>query len=189
MNKSTHNGGIVSRYFGEGWFAVFMISTVVFWHVLLLGLLMVPASESSFGEFAEDFRRRCLEYGTTGSYNWAFIIPLFTAPIVIGTATFLVYRSSLRRAVRQPATLFGWGSAGLAMALFGGFQLYQFGNAALERAAEFAMPLEFPADKLRTRHPPPVFTLTNQDGEQVSPQEYRGQVVVLTAVFARCAYT
>jgi protein SCO1 len=189
MERTVQRGGIFSRYFGEGWFAVLMISTVVFWHILLLGLLAVPQSETAFGEFAEDFRRRCLEFGTTGSYNWAFIIPMFTAPIVIGTAVVLVYKRSVMRALRHPATLFGWGIAGLAVALFGGFQLYRFGTQVMEGAAEFAMPLEFPADKLRTRHPPPVFTLTNQDGEQVSPQDYRGQVVVLTAVFARCAFT
>jgi hypothetical protein len=189
MNHSGQSGGIINRYFGEGWFAVFMISTVVFWHILLVGLLLVPASETSFGEFAEDFRRRCLEFGTTGSYNWAFIIPMITAPVVIGSATFFVYRQSLKRAVRHPATLLGWGTAGLALALFGGFQLYMFGAAALERASEFALPLEFPADKLRTKHPPPVFTLTNQDGVEVSPQDYEGKVVVLTAVFARCVFT
>lgn len=44
----------------------------------------------------------------------------------------------------------------------------------------------FPADEIRTAKAPPKFSLSDQNGEEVTLEKLRGKVVVLTAVYATC---
>jgi protein SCO1/2 len=49
--------------------------------------------------------------------------------------------------------------------------------------------LPFPAEALRTAHPPPDLALVNQANEGVSLASLRGKVVMLTAMYATCPHT
>lgn len=49
--------------------------------------------------------------------------------------------------------------------------------------------LEFPADSLRTAEIPPVIELTNQFGEPFSLEATKGDVVMITALYASCPHT
>ena len=49
--------------------------------------------------------------------------------------------------------------------------------------------LPFPADRLRTTLPVPEFNLVNQDGNAVRLADFKGRVVLLTAVYSTCTTT
>jgi protein SCO1/2 len=171
------------RLFEGPWFAVFMIAALVLWNAFILVIMLVPPMDGTLGAFTEDFKRRCLEYDPlTGRADWGNALPYLTVPFVLGTATVLVYRGQLGAALRRPmalsicvgAALLAVGVAAAGLVSFGG-------QKALAQSA-----LAFPADKLRTQLPAPNFTLSNHDGNQVSPRDFRGKVVMLTAVYATC---
>jgi protein SCO1 len=90
-------------------------------------------------------------------------------------------------------------------------ELWQTRRSALARLAAFALvlistigaslaglgahqpeavpELPFPGDRLRSALPMPDFRLTNQDGQQVSPEDFKGKVLLMTAVYSTCTTT
>lgn len=82
------------RWFFEGWvFATFALWALLFFNALMIALLLLPPSETALGAFAQDFKRRCLEFDpVTGKFDWSYLIPYFTGPLVLGVATVAVYR-------------------------------------------------------------------------------------------------
>jgi hypothetical protein len=182
------------RWFFEGWaFATFTLWTLLFFNALMLALLFVPASESALGSFAQDFKRRCLEYDpVTGRFDWSYVIPYLTAPLVLGVATVLVYRRQLSAVLRRPLSLSVCAAAALVVVLGLTAGMYAVSPASNGRAAApgqpgFMPPL--PAAKLRTELPAPRFELLNHEGDLVSPQKMLGKVVILTAVYSTCPDT
>jgi protein SCO1/2 len=177
--------GSLRALFEGPWFALFMISVLVLWNALILTLMLMPAAPGPLGAFTEDFRRRCLEYdAATGSVVWANALPYITVPSVLAVATVMVYRKQLGAALRRPLALSICVGAALVAVVTGGAGLVAMAGAQAAGANVAAAP--FPAHKLRTRLKAPEFTLVNQDGGRVSPQDYQGDVVVLTAVYATC---
>ncbi len=174
--------GSARALFEGPWFAVFMMSVLVLWNALILTLMLMPPANGPLGSFTEDFRRRCLEFdAVTGSVVWGNALPYITVPAVLATGTLLVYRRQLGAALRRPLALSICVGAALVAVALGGASLVSMAGQPAESAE-----LDFPADKLRTALHAPQFNLTNQDGNGVSPQEFGGDVVLITAVYATC---
>ncbi len=185
MRLMRRSPGLLRRLFEGPWFALFMISALMFWNALILALMFLPSAPGPLGAFSEDFRRRCLEYdAATGSVVWANALPYITVPVVLAVATTLVYARQLGAALRRPLALSICVGAALVAVSIAGAGLISM--AATPLPGQDATDTPFPADKLRTRLSAPQFTLTNQDGDLMSPQSFVGDVVMLTAVYASC---
>lgn len=167
-------------------YPLYLGSVLVLFSLLLLTLLLWPVNEGELGTFAEEFRVWCFGYNpATGTLEWAYIAMLIGQPVVL--ATFIVgvwwqpIREEIVRDRWQVVPVVGLAAltvAGVA-AGFGGFDV-----------EPGAGELPFPAEAIRTAHAaPPVAGVVNQDGDPVDLASLSGRVVLLTAVYARCAAT
>jgi protein SCO1/2 len=105
-----------------------------------------------------------------------------TPPLLIAAAVALLWWEPIRALGRGRALLVPVAAAALAVASAGA----SFG---LFTAAPVHGELPFPAEALRTALPAPDLALTDQTGAPVALADLRGQVVLLTAVYASCGHT
>jgi hypothetical protein len=178
--------------FEDGRFAVFMLAALLLWNGMMLVMVASPPQGGVVGDFAAEFRKWCFRYDAeTESIDWTFTIPFFTVPLVLGTACVAVYYRQLGHVLRKPRTLSACvGAAVLVVGLAGvGLILVSDAMPPIAQAGEPGTSPPFPAEMLRTAYAPPVFELTNQAGETVSLEQYRGKVVVMTGVYATCGHT
>ncbi len=175
----------VRRFFRSWRFGVFSVATVILYHLLLGAILLVPQTASGpLGDFAQDFRRWCLDYDDAQGINPAFLIPLVLGPLMLGLITTAIYGSQWRKVLhRRRAMLRCVAGAAVVVAAVGA-GLFLVGINPGETQAP-----QFPAERLRTHMQAPDFRLTNQDGQPIAASDYRGDIVVLTGVYARCGAT
>ncbi|MCC6213361.1 MAG: SCO family protein [Polyangiaceae bacterium] len=174
------------RWLFEGHRApAYALALVVLYKLALIALLLVPASSSGFGQFAEEFKTWCFGYDpATGKLQVAYVVAMLTEPVILGGAVLLFWGRELLQVVRgRPRKLAPSALFAVATLLAGGAALGAMGGPA--PTAE----LPFPAEALRTALPAPAFVLEDQEGRPVSPQALRGKVVVLTGVYASCGAT
>lgn len=188
MRTAASTGRTLRSLFEGPWFAVFMLSVLVAWNAMLVAMMLMPDAQGALGEFTADFKRCCFDFdAVTGSVKWASVVPYVTAPLILGTATFLAYRRQLGVALRKPMALSICVGAALGVVVLGAFGLLSMASAAAgDESLVAGEALPFPADKLRTQLKAPEFQLTNQHGMHVSPQDCRGSVVMITAIYATC---
>jgi protein SCO1/2 len=110
---------------------------------------------------------------------------MLSEPVPLQAIFFLIWRAPLhelwqtrRRAFAQVA-----GGALLLVTLLG------VGLMGLGRAQAQPKERPFPAENLRSALVMPSFTLTNQDGRAVSLSDFKGRVVLVTAVYSTCTTT
>jgi protein SCO1/2 len=175
---------VIERFLSGGGFPVFALSLLLFYELLLIGLLLTPGGETGLGAFAEDFRVWCFGYDpATGRLEWGYVAAMTAPPALLGALFALLWSEPLREVFARPTTFVGHV---IAAALLAGGAASAF--AAIGGAPESGE-LPFPAEALRTVHRAPELRLTNQAGERVDVQELRGKVVMLTAVYASCPHT
>ncbi len=174
-------GPTAQRFFSEGGFPAFALFLLAFWETLLLALMLVPASPTGLGAFAEDFRVWCFGWDpATGRYQVALLLAMLTPPFVLAALLVLVWWQPLCELVRRRGALALHAAA--AAAVVG----VAAGALAALRADPEAGDLPFPAQALRTAFRAPSLRLTDQVGEPVDLAALRGRVVLLTAVYERC---
>ena len=174
----------VLRFFSGGRFPAFALAFMLFYELLLLALLLLPSAPAGLGAFAEDFRIWCFGLDpATGHLQVASVLTLLGSPLLFAAALALLWREPLREELARPrAFAVDTGAAALvAGAVAGGFVLL---GAAPARGE-----LPFPAQALRTAHRAPELRLVDQAGEPVDLAALRGDVVLLTAVYASCPHT
>jgi len=174
----------VSRFFAGARFPVFALSLVFFYELVLVVLLVLPPAPSGLGAFAEEFRIWCFGYDpATGRMDLALPFSLLLPPVLMALCFALLWAEPLREAVRRPLRLLrDVGAAGAVIgAMVTGFVLLGADPAQGE--------LPFPADALRTSQRAPSIALVDQTGAPVTLEALRGQVVLLTAVYASCPHT
>jgi len=174
----------VIRFFAGARFPVFALGLVFFYELVLIALLLMPAAPSGLGAFAEDFRIWCFGYDpATGRMNLAYPFSLLLPPLLMSLCFALLWAEPLREAVRRPLGLLrDVGVAGLVVGgMVGGFVLLGADPAQGE--------LPFPADALRIAQRPPAIALVDQTGTPLALETLRGEVVLLTAVYASCPHT
>jgi protein SCO1/2 len=174
----------LERFLSGGGFPSFALSLLVFYEILLLVLLFMPAAETGLGAFADDFRVWCFLYDpATGQTDWGYVTGMIVPPLMVGAILALLWWGPLRERLSRPAALAGPVLAAVMIV----------GGAAGAFAALGAVPdrgeLPFPAEEIRTAHRPPELSLVNQAGESVDLSRLRGSVVMLTAVYASCPHT
>jgi protein SCO1/2 len=167
-------------------FPTFALSVMGFYQLLLLLVFLTPTAPTGLGAFAEEFRVWCYGYDpATGHYQIAYILSMFTPPWMLAGFIFMFWWEPLKAVRRQPVTLASCiGTAGVLVSILAGGMLYAGSSSELS-----TQEMGFPADALRTAHTAPTFNLTNQDGQPVDLESLRGDVVILTSVYASCPHT
>jgi cytochrome oxidase Cu insertion factor (SCO1/SenC/PrrC family) len=174
----------VRRFAGGGGLPAFLLWLLLFYELLLAGVLLVPPGPSALEAFAEEFRVWCFGYDpATGRTEWAYVMAMTLPQAMLGSVLLLVWWEPLRELLARPRAL-----ARYAAAAAGVVGLAAAGLALLGSAPD-AGALPFPAEALRTAYRAPEFRLTNQAAEPVDLSELRGNVVLLTATYASCPHT
>lgn len=184
MAKSSKRLEVLRNFLIGAAFPTLALSLLVCWLVFLIAMLLTPSSASGLGAFAEDFRVWCFGYDpATGRTEVAYVMAMIVPQFMIGLFIAYFWWEPLREVWRKPLIIARYlGAAALLVAgSAAGFTL------SADRAPKGELP--FPAEELRTAYEAPQFTLTNQLRETVSLAEFRGNVVVLTAVYASCPHT
>jgi protein SCO1 len=168
----------------SGWrFAAFIITLAVAVTLILVAILLIPASQTGLGAFATDFKIWCFGYDpATGGMEWAYVVVMLANPLILATFVYLVWFRDLHEALhRKRRSVATTAAVGLLAAGMLGGGLFALGPKKVE-----ATQLPFPAERLRTELEPPDFELIDQQGETVSLEALRGQVVLVTAIYASC---
>jgi protein SCO1/2 len=165
-------------------FPAFALSLLACWVIFLIAMLLAPSGPSGLGAFAEDFRIWCFGYDPeTGRTELAYVMAMIVPQFVIGAFIAYFWWEPLRELAQKPRIAARY--LGIAMLLVGGSSA----GFALSEGPAPTGEFPFPAEDLRTAYEAPQFALTNQDRETVSLAGFRGNVVILTAVYASCPHT
>jgi protein SCO1/2 len=165
-------------------FPAFALSMLFFWTVFIAVMLFLPASSSGLGAFAEEFRVWCFGYDpATGRTEVAYVMSMLLPQVMLAGFILAFWWAPLREMSRRPRAFVPY--VGLAALLVTGAGV-GFAYSGAE-APTGEMP--FPAEALRTTYAPPDLVLINQLEETVDLAALRGNVVVLTAVYASCPHT
>ncbi len=173
-----------TSFFSSWRFPTFVISVAIGLELLLLTLLLLP-DESKLAQLTEEFRASCFGYDpATGMVAWIVVFTTFTVPWIVVLVVSISWHRELSHSLqRQRRAVAGYASMGLIIALTIGASL----TAASSSHEPQEMP--FPADALRTDFKSPEFKLTDHTGRTVQLKDFRGQVVLVTAIFSRCGYS
>lgn len=175
-----------TRFLSGGRFPAFAICALAFYQVFIAVMAFVPPTGGAWGDFLEDFRMRCFKLDPrSGWMEMSSVWVMLSEPLPLQAIFFFLWRTPLhelwqtrRRAFAQAA---GW--ALLLVSLIG------VSLMGLGRAQATPKELPFPAANLRSALAMPSFTLTNQDGRAVSLADFKGRIVLVTAVYATCTTT
>lgn len=184
MTRSERIIESILRFFSGGRFPAFTLAFLLFYELLLVTLLLAPAAPTGFGAFAEDFRIWCFGLDpSTGHLQPVNTLALLGPPLLFAATLALLWREPLRDELARPrAIAFDAGAAAIvAGVVASGFVMLGATPARGE--------LPFPAEALRTAHRAPELRLVDQAGDPIDLAGLRGEVVVLTAVYASCPHT
>ncbi len=176
------------RAFAAGWqFPVILLSILAFYALANLAVLLLPATGSSLSSFAEDFKVWCFGYNPeTGQLEIIYIFMNIFNPLLLSGIIILVWGSGIKQAWQaRPQQVLPWVGAGFVVVSTLVVTLVLLFDPARPTVGE----LPFPAEGLRTTLNPPEFTLVNQNGDSLSLRDVRGDVVLITAVYATCGST
>lgn len=165
-------------------FPVFAVALLTLIGVGMMGILALPSGDAGLGAFADEFRRWCFGWDpATGGYDLVLSFVMLSPPWMLASIIIALWWQPLRQALARPARLARpTGAAVLVVAAIAA-------SFAWLAPAAPAGEIPFPARELRTAHPAPSLQLTNQAGEPVDLAALRGNVVLLTAVYASCGHT
>lgn len=179
-------GGRVSDFLSSGRFPAFALCALVFYQVFVAIMAFSPPSGGVWGEFLDDFRLRCFKFDSqSGGMQMGSVWVMLSEPLALEAILFLVWRDPLRQLWRARRGALA-PLARSALLLIG---LIAVSLLGLGRAQARPVQPAFPADRLRTALPMPAFSLINQDGKTVSTADFKGRVVIVTAVYSTCTTT
>src|SRR5690554_13555 len=104
-------------------------------------------------------------------------------PLLLAGVVYLIWNDALREAItdaRGPLIRTA-GVGTLCAALLGG------GLFVFAPKKTVPPPLPFPGERIRSAIEPPQFSLIDQNGDMLRLEDLRGRVVLLTAIYTRCA--
>jgi protein SCO1/2 len=175
-----------TAFLSGGAFPTFALCALVFYQIFIAVMAFAPPSSGLWGDFLEDFRVRCFKYDPKSGWMqlssaWVMLLE----PLPLQAILFFIWRAPLREL---------WQTRRRALASLAGSALFvvtaiAFSLLGLGRTQVKPAELPFPADRLRSALPMPAFTLTNQDGQPVSLADFKGRVVLVTAVYSTCTTT
>lgn len=175
-----------AEFIKSGAFPVWMLSLLVFYQAFLAIMVFAPPFGAAWGTFAEDFLIKCFDYNPdTGAMKWAAFWVMIGEPLPIEILLLTLWRKSLaqfiRTRTRALVPVIG-SSLGVVIVIAGSLMFMWRADAAKPEEI-------FPGDRIRSNIAMPHFALTNQDGEKVALSQFKGRVLLLTAVYSTCTKT
>ena len=165
-------------------FPALALSLLFSWSVFIAVMLILPASSSGLGAFAEEFRVWCFGYDpATGQTQTAYVMAMLLPQLMLAGLILGFWWAPLRAMSRRPRAFVPYFASAVILVTAAGVGFAYSGAEAPTGE------LPFPAEALRTAYAPPELVLTNQLEQTVDLAELRGNVVVLTAVYASCPHT
>jgi protein SCO1/2 len=177
----------VTSFLSGGRFPAFAICALVFYQIFIAVMAFVPPAGGAWGEFLEDFRMRCFKLDPrSGWMEMSSVWVMLSEPLPLQAIFFFIWRTPLRELWQRRRRAFAQ-VAGWALLLVGliSVSLMGLGRSQATTPAE----LPFPAENLRSALAMPSFTLTNQDAQAVTLSDFKGRVVLVTAVYSTCTTT
>jgi len=175
-----------TRFLSGGRFPAFAICALLFYQVFIAVMAFAPPTGGAWSEFLEDFRMRCFKLDPkSGWMEMGSVWVMLSEPLPLQAIFFFLWRTPLRELWQTRRRAFAQ-VAGWALLLVGMIGVSLMG---LGRAQATPKELPFPAVNLRSALVMPSFTLTNQDGQPVSLSDFKGRIVLVTAVYSTCTTT
>jgi len=174
----------IENFFTSWRFPSFMISTLFLSWIMIMVMAFVPVTDSTWGAFAEDFKVWCFGYDPeTGTMQWIYLAMFTFNPLMLVIVILFVWIEPLKEVYAKPTIITRYAVSSFAMVMVIGASFLLMYDVPAEENFEFR------PDSLRIALTPPSFELINQNEEKVRLDDYRGDVVVLTSVYATCADT
>lgn len=172
--------------FADWRFPTLVLWTMFFYEVLLFALLLAPDTGGPMSDFTRDFKMWCFGYDpATQRVQPMYVVMMLTEPAALSATLLIFWWKPLKEMVMTaPRNLLPWGGLALTLVLASAVVL-----GVISEPTDQTQELPFPAERLRTSHTPPAFSLTDHTGANVSLDELKGRVVVMTAVYASCGFT
>lgn len=172
-------------FFSSWRFPVLMLAVLLSFDLFQLLMLVIPKSDSGVGAFAEEFRVWC--YGLnqqTGEFETGYIAIFLAQPAAMCAVLAVVWGKQVREALRsRRRAMLPYLAAAAALVSMALVSLVGLGG----NTAQAAEP--FPAQKLRTAKPAPAIALLDQNGDKTELASLKGNVVVVTGIYATCFHT
>lgn len=177
--------GKLESFFSSWRFPVFMLSILFFFALLVIGVTLIPVSDSVMGTFAEEFKTWCMGYDpATGEIESIYLVMFIVQPVILSLfISAFWYKPLVDVVTNTPGKVIPYLFFAIALVISIGITLPSFYSSA-EKGE-----LPFPAESIRTELTPPQFTLVNQHEKEISLDDFRGSVVMITAVYASCNET
>lgn len=162
----------------------FLLLTSFFFWILIMGIALIPVSETPLGQFALDFKTWCFGYDpATGSMEYMYLVGYTIQPIVLGLVIWFVWKDSLAEISKTPRLLKGTAFSSATLVIVLGITFTTFNQPANEQS------FEFDAVALRTQIPFPEFSLVNAEEQKVSNTDFENKVVIMTSIYTSCVDT
>lgn len=172
-----------SRLLTGAYFPLCAMAAGLCYLVFLSAAVYWPGGDGIIGQFATDFRVWCFNYNPdTGAMQWNWVVLMLTQPLLILAIIGWFWREPIAEACRGGMrTLLSPLLSGVAVCVvLGG------GLLAVAWADRPETDLPFPGERIRTTLAAPDFELSDHLGRSVRLSDYRGQVVLMTAIYATC---
>jgi protein SCO1/2 len=166
---------------------VFLAAALGAYESFLLFTVLWPTDAPWLGSFVRDFQLWCYRPDPrTGGLAWTAVGVMLLEPLFIVGIAGLLWRPALRQLGRAATWRRHAGAAATGLlviaAAVAGLVLY----ARADAARADALP-PFPGERIRLALPLPAATLVDQKGAEFGFADLRGEVVVVTGVYASCA--
>ncbi|MTI89069.1 MAG: SCO family protein [Balneolaceae bacterium] len=186
MNKKYKNVlHRMERFFSSWKFPVFTLSVLFFFGMLVIAISLIPVSPTGIGAFAEDFKTWCLGYDpATGEIESIYLVMFIVQPVILSAFIlgfwFTPLKELRKTGLKQAAPY-------IAVGITTVFLIATTFPSLYTPSPQNELP--FPAEEIRTSLTPPGFKLINQDKDEIQLVDFKGQVVIVTAVYASCTET
>lgn len=178
-----------TRFFTGPGLLVFLGAALAGYEAFLLLTVFGPTGDGALGGFVRDFQLWCYRGDPrTGGLSWAAVSVMLLEPLFVVLVAVVLWREAVA-ALRSPAVWLRHArAAGAGLAVVGtavaGLVVY----ARADRDAAQVLP-PFPGDRIRVQLEVPPTPLLDQKGLPFQFANLRGQVVLVTGVYAACSTT
>lgn len=174
----------IATVFGGWHFPVVAMTLVLAFALLTVMVTLTPPSPTGFGAFAAEFMRWCFGWDGETSLPLVQVAFMVSELLVFAVVLLVIWWGPIRTALRERRRAVAL-TVGVGLAIFSVALVLLMRLGALDPA--LAQPLR--VESLRTGAMAPALTLVDQDGVRFDLAEHRGEVVLVTAVYATCGNT
>lgn len=175
-----------TRFFTGPGLLVFLGSALAAYEAFLLLTIVGPTGDGALGGFVRDFQQWCYQGDPrTGGVSWPAVSVMLLEPVFVVLVAVVLWREAVAQLRRPSVWLrhFRAAAAGLGVVTVAVAGLVVYAQA--DRPADELPP--FPGERIRVQLAVPDQPLVDQKGTPFRLADLRGQVVLVTGVYAACS--